>query len=63
MAKRVAVVGGGAAGLMAAFQAAISGAIVFLFEKNPNLGRKILISGKGRLQFNKYKRIGRIYYL
>jgi predicted Rossmann fold flavoprotein len=57
MAKRVAVVGGGAAGLMAAFQAAISGAIVFLFEKNPNLGRKILISGKGRCNLTNIKEL------
>jgi predicted Rossmann fold flavoprotein len=48
MTKNVAVIGGGAAGLMAAYQAAAHGASVYLFERNPNLGRKILISGKGR---------------
>lgn len=47
MAK-VAVVGGGAAGLMAAGCAAMYGADVTVFEKMPRVGRKILISGKGR---------------
>jgi len=45
---KVAVVGGGAAGLMAAGFAAINGAEVTVFEKMPRVGRKILISGKGR---------------
>lgn len=51
----VAVIGGGAAGLMASLQAALYGADVYLFEKNPNLGRKILISGKGRCNFTNEK--------
>jgi hypothetical protein len=46
MYKTVTVIGGGASGLMAAYQAARCGARVLLFERNPNLGRKILISGK-----------------
>lgn len=45
---RVAVVGGGPAGLMAAGQAAISGADVLLFERNPKPARKLAITGKGR---------------
>lgn len=45
---RVAVIGGGAAGLMAAGTAALYGASVTLFEKNPKVGRKIVITGKGR---------------
>ncbi len=44
----IAVVGAGAAGLMAALHAARSGARVFLFEGTPDGGRKILISGGGR---------------
>jgi len=42
------IVGGGAAGLMAAISAADRGDQVTLLEKNDRLGRKILISGNGR---------------
>lgn len=45
---KVAVIGGGAAGLMAAGTAAREGASVTIFEKNERPGRKILITGKGR---------------
>lgn len=48
MSKRVIVIGGGPAGIMAAGKAAESGAQVLLLEKNDRLGKKILISGKGR---------------
>ena len=44
----VAVIGGGAAGLLAAGFAAQSGARVLLFEKNAKVGRKLYITGKGR---------------
>ena len=44
----VLVVGGGAAGMMAALQAAWAGARVILLEKNEKLGKKIYITGKGR---------------
>jgi predicted Rossmann fold flavoprotein len=44
----VVVVGGGAAGLMAAIQAAGRGRSTVLLEKNARLGLKILISGGGR---------------
>ena len=57
MIKTVAVVGGGAAGLMASYRAAIGGARVYLFERNSNLGRKILISGKGRCNLTNIKEI------
>ncbi|MEE1312550.1 MAG: NAD(P)/FAD-dependent oxidoreductase [Lachnospiraceae bacterium] len=45
---KVNVVGGGAAGMMAAIWAARQGAEVTLFEKNEKLGKKIYITGKGR---------------
>ena len=48
MSKKIAVVGGGAAGLMAAGEAAGRGADVTLFEKNEKLGKKLAITGKGR---------------
>ena len=44
----VAVVGGGAAGMMAAISAAELGATVAVLEKNPYLGKKLRITGKGR---------------
>ena len=44
----IAVIGGGPAGLMAAGLAAEAGASVTLFEKNPKVGRKLAITGKGR---------------
>jgi len=47
-AVRVAVVGGGAAGMCAAVAAAKLGAVVTLFEKNKILGKKLRITGKGR---------------
>ncbi|RJW35852.1 NAD(P)/FAD-dependent oxidoreductase [Lachnospiraceae bacterium TF09-5] len=46
--SRVLVVGGGAAGMMAALAAAGKGHRVTLFEKNEKLGKKIYITGKGR---------------
>ena len=46
--KRVAVIGGGAAGMMAAQKAALCGADVTLFERNDRLGKKLRITGKGR---------------
>ena len=45
---RIAVIGGGASGIMAAIQAAQLGAQVTLFEKTKSLGRKLSITGKGR---------------
>lgn len=46
--KQVAVVGGGAAGLMAAYFAAEKGCAVILIEKNARPARKVMITGKGR---------------
>lgn len=45
---KVLVIGGGAAGMMAAGTAAAQGNEVILFEKNEKLGKKIYITGKGR---------------
>lgn len=46
--RNVIVVGGGAAGIIAAWRAAQCGARVTLLEKTPRLGTKILISGGGK---------------
>lgn len=48
MRNKVVVIGAGAAGMMAAGTAAEYGANVTLIEKNPRVGRKIMITGKGR---------------
>jgi len=45
---RVVVIGGGAAGLMAAGQAAQSGSAFLLLERTARLGTKLRITGKGR---------------
>ncbi len=44
----VAVIGGGAAGMMAAIAAAEAGASVTVYEPNRVLGKKLRITGKGR---------------
>ncbi len=48
MESQIVVVGGGAAGMMAALTAAQSGACVTLLERNRKVGRKLYITGKGR---------------
>jgi len=45
---KLAVIGGGAAGMMAAGTASLYGADVYLFEQNKFLGKKLAITGKGR---------------
>ena len=44
----VFVIGGGAAGMIAAANAAQAGHVVTLFERNEKLGKKLYITGKGR---------------
>ena len=46
--KQILIIGGGAAGMMAAVFAAQEDTEVFLLEKNEKLGKKIYITGKGR---------------
>lgn len=46
--KKIVVVGAGPAGLMAAIRAAKLSQEVTLIDKNPSLGKKLLLSGKGR---------------
>ena len=48
MSKKIVVIGGGAAGMMAAISAAERGASVTLLEPNERLGKKLNITGKGR---------------
>ncbi len=54
---RIIVIGGGAAGLMAAGQAAENGADTLLLEKQRKPGRKLCITGKGRCNITNIARI------
>jgi len=45
---KVIVIGGGPSGMMAAISAKQNGNDVVLLEKNNSLGKKLLITGKGR---------------
>ncbi|MDD5201711.1 MAG: NAD(P)/FAD-dependent oxidoreductase [Sulfurimonas sp.] len=48
MPKKVAIIGGGASGLLSALFCAKAGAHVDVFEQNARCGKKILVSGNGR---------------
>ena len=45
---KVLVIGGGPAGMMSAITSAKNGNEVIIIEKNKTLGKKLLITGKGR---------------
>ena len=46
--SKVIIIGGGAAGMLAAISAALIGHEVSIYEKNEKLGKKLYITGKGR---------------
>ncbi len=48
MKRKVAVIGGGASGMMAAITAARNGALVTIYEHTDRLGKKILATGNGK---------------
>lgn len=52
MGKKIAVIGGGAAGMSAAIQSARMGARVTIYEKNDRVGKKILSTGNGKCNFS-----------
>ena len=56
---RIAVVGGGPAGLRAAEVAADAGAAVTLFDAKPSVGRKLLVAGRGGLNLTKMEPLDR----
>jgi len=51
MANRIIVVGGGAAGMMAALVASRNGSKVTLLERNNRVGKKLLATGNGRCNY------------
>ena len=51
MRTRIAIVGGGASGMMAAISAAEHGAEVWIYESKDRLGKKILATGNGKCNF------------
>lgn len=51
MKREIAVIGGGASGMMAAITAAKSGANVTLYETKDRLGKKILATGNGKCNY------------
>jgi len=55
------VIGGGPSGMMAAGRAAENGARVLLIEKNKQLGRKLLLTGKGRCNLTNAEFNNRIF--
>lgn len=52
--QEVIIIGGGPAGMMAALQTAKKNNKVKLIERNKNLGKKLLITGKGRCNITNY---------
>lgn len=54
MSEQVIVIGGGPAGMMAAYTAASGGDAVILCEKNEKLGKKLYITGKGRCNLTNF---------
>lgn len=59
---RIGVIGGGAAGMMAAITAARQGAEVTVMESNPRLGKKILSTGNGKCNLGNLKLDETEYY-
>ena len=62
MKKQVAVIGGGAAGMMAAITAAQEGAKVTIFERTERLGKKILSTGNGKCNLTNYDMLPKYFH-
>lgn len=62
MDKKIAVIGGGAAGMTAAIRAAELGAYVTIYEGNDRVGKKILSTGNGKCNFSNENMNSDCYY-
>ena len=51
MNKKIIIIGGGAAGMMAALSAKENGADVLILERNDRVGKKLLATGNGRCNY------------
>lgn len=60
--KKIAVIGGGAAGMMAAITAGEMGAAVTLYERNDRVGKKLLSTGNGKCNFSNAKLRSSYYF-
>ena len=60
--RKIGVIGGGAAGMMAAVAAAEQGARVTILEANDRLGKKILSTGNGKCNLGNEKLDSEEYY-
>lgn len=60
--RRIAVIGGGASGMMAAITAARAGSRVTIYERNERLGKKILATGNGKCNLGNWKLSEKEYY-
>lgn len=59
--RRIAIIGGGPAGMTAAASAADAGATAVLYEKNEKLGKKLFLTGKGRCNITNSARIDEFF--
>lgn len=62
MGRRIAIAGGGAAGMMAAIQAARADARVTIYEGNDRVGKKLLSTGNGKCNFSNEAMDASCYY-
>ena len=60
--RKIAVIGGGPAGMMAAVQAAMAGADAELYEKNDRVGKKLLSTGNGKCNFSNKEMTKNAYF-
>lgn len=60
--RKIAVIGGGPAGMMAAIQAAMAGADTELYERNDRVGKKLLSTGNGKCNFSNKDMTKKAYY-
>ncbi|NLL79130.1 MAG: NAD(P)-binding protein, partial [Clostridiales bacterium] len=59
---KIGIIGGGAAGMMAAVTAARAGAQVAIIEKNDRIGKKILVTGNGKCNLSNLSFSDSCYY-